>query len=96
MLLTRPGRRREGPIKLIRVAGTEPLPGKLVAATVTVTSTKPRGGTGDRFVKIGGVTGGTLKSFTAAKSDLVGDRFNMTGFVGAVTLRDVLNRADII
>ncbi|HVK13319.1 MAG TPA: Calx-beta domain-containing protein [Gemmataceae bacterium] len=86
----------KGEIELITVAGTEPAAGKAPTATVTVTAAKPKGGTGDGFVTIGGVTGSALKAFTAAKSDLVGDGIAMTGFVGAVTVKDVKAGADIL
>jgi subtilisin-like proprotein convertase family protein len=94
--ITDPDGDGKGPIELIEVAGTNPAAGKAPTATVTVTPSKPKGGTGDGFVTIGGVTGTALKSFSAPKMDLIGDGFNMTGFVGAITVKDVKNGADIL
>jgi hypothetical protein len=86
----------KGPIELIVVSGTDPAPGKPVKAALTITTAKPKGGAGDGFVNVGAITGSTLKSITAKKSDLDGDGINMTGYVGAVTFKDVKNGADIL
>ena len=43
----------KGPIELIDIAGTDPLPGKPVAAALTITAAKAKGGTGDGFVNVG-------------------------------------------
>src|SRR5687767_13687207 len=45
---------------------------------------------------LGGVTGTALKALTALKSDLVGDGVHMTGYLGTLKVKDVLNGADII
>jgi autotransporter-associated beta strand protein len=86
----------KGPIELIKIAGTDPASGKSVAAALTITAAKAKGGTGNGAVNVGAITGSTLKSITAKKTDIDGDGINMTGYVGSVTVKDVTNGADIL
>jgi hypothetical protein len=86
----------QGPIELIKIAGTDPAPGKAVAAALTITAAKAKGGTGNGLVNVGAITGSTLKSITAKTTDIDGDGINMTGYVGSVTVKDVKNGADIL
>ena len=66
-------------------------------STTSVTITVTKATTGDGEVPIGRVTGaGSLSSFTAAKSDFTGSGFAVDGFVGQITVDDVLNGADIV
>ncbi len=63
-------------------------------SSLSVTVTKVTGGDGE--VSIGRITGaGSLASLLAPKSDLVGGGISLGGFVGQVTVDDVLNGADL-
>jgi hypothetical protein len=72
------------------------LTGTTNKSALSITVTKPRGGSGDGLVNIGSVTGdGSLKSITAAKSDITGDGINFPGSVAAISIHDLLNGADV-
>jgi ELWxxDGT repeat protein len=80
----------QGPIELVQLNGTT------IKSAVSVTVKKPKGGTGDRRVELGTVTGGELKSLSAKAADLTGDGVQLTGYLGWLTIGNVLNGADII
>lgn len=78
-----------GPIAVILLSDTTS------ASALSVTVTKGTGGDGE--VSIGRVVGsGLLKSFLAAKSDLIGSGLRFDGPIGQITVDDVLNGADIV
>ncbi len=79
-----------GPIAEIDLDSTSP-----TKSSVAVVVKKPRHGTGDGRINIGEVDGSGLKSFTARSSDLVGAGIHLDGFIGSLTIGDVLNGADI-
>ena len=89
--MTDPDGDGKGPIELITLAGTDS-----TKSTVTIKVKKLKGGTGDVLVGLGAVTGTGLKSFTAPAADLNGDGFNLTGYLGSLTVHGVQNGADII
>lgn len=83
-----------GPIAEIDAIGTDQL-----RSSVSVTVAKAKKSVNpnaDGKVSIGAVIGTALKSFSAAKSDLVGTGFNMSGYLGSLKIGNVLNGADII
>ena len=87
----------KGSIDRIVLNGTDP---KKTTVTIDVKKFKGGGGfdAGDGFVSIGeivGIESAGLKALTAKKSDLVGAGIDLDGPVGAITLRDILNGADI-
>lgn len=78
-----------GSIKAILLSNTTS------TSALSVTVTKVTGGDGE--VSIGRVAGsGPLKSFIAAKSDLIGDGLSFDSAIGQITVDDVLNGADIV
>ena len=77
----------KGPIELITATSTDG------ASIITVTVKRAK--TGDGLVSIGGVQGDTIGSIVAVASDLVGPGITLTGYLGSLTLHDILNGADI-
>ena len=65
------------------------------SASSVLSVTVKKAKTGNGFVDIGRVEGSGLKSLTASSSDLVGTGVRLDGFLGALTIRDILNAADI-
>ena len=64
------------------------------ASSVVTISTKAAGG--DGFVDLHSATGAGLKSFTASTTDVVGSGLEFSGFVGTITLHDILAGADLV
>jgi hypothetical protein len=89
LYLTDPDGDGKGPLELIELNGST------VKTGITVTVKKPKGGTGNAHVTIGEVTGQDLKSFSARGDDLIGPGITLTGHLGAVTVGDIKNGADI-
>jgi hypothetical protein len=63
-------------------------------SALSITVTRVTGGDGE--VRIGRVAGGTLKSFIASKSDLVGSGLSFSGAIGEIVLDDLLSGADLL
>lgn len=80
-----------GPIQSIDLVGTDPKKSALNIAVKT-----PKGGAGDGRVSVGAITGSGLKSFSAPMVDLNGDGIELNGYLGSVTLGNILDGADII
>ena len=78
-----------GGISEIDLEGTDPAKTTVTVAVKTVPG-------GDGRVRIGEINGTGLKSLKAKSADLVGAGINLAGFVGSVTIGDVLNGADLI
>ena len=82
-----------GPISEIVLDGTD-----AVKSVVTLAVVKPLHGTGDGRVQIGQVTqtnGTGVRSLLLAKADLVGAGIDIAGYLGALTIGDIKNGADI-
>lgn len=62
-------------------------------SVLSVTVKKVTGGNG--VSDIGSVVGSGLKSFTASSSDLVDEGLQLDGFLGSLTIRDILNGARV-
>ncbi|HEX3150424.1 MAG TPA: choice-of-anchor Q domain-containing protein [Gemmataceae bacterium] len=95
--LTDPDGDGKGPIELIELTDTQPDPLKPVSS-VTITVAKAAGNVGPDAgrVGLGAVTGSGLKSFSGKTVDLNGDGINLNGYLGALTVGNVTNGADII
>jgi hypothetical protein len=78
-----------GGISEIDLMGTDP------AKTTVTVAVKPAAGRDGR-VRIGEIDGTGLKSLKARSADLVGAGLNLTGFLGSMTVGDVLDGADLI
>jgi hypothetical protein len=79
----------KGPISEIDLAGTDP-----TKSTVSFSVKKAKTGSDGRF-GIGEVDGTGLKSFTAKTGDVTGAGFNLTGFIGSLTVGNISNGADL-
>ena len=80
-----------GPIELIALGGTDRL-----KSTLTITTKKQPGGTGDLRVSVGAITGTGLKALTGTKADLNGAGISLNGYLGELTIGNVSGGADII
>ncbi|HVK08983.1 MAG TPA: Calx-beta domain-containing protein, partial [Gemmataceae bacterium] len=83
----------QGPIDLIRTSGTTD-----TGSTLAVTVKKPRDSVSPDAGKIGinEITGVGLKAISAKSAYLTGEGIHLTGYLGALTIGDVLNGADLI
>ena len=88
VLLSDPDANGKGPIDQIIVQNTS-------SATSTLTITVTKALRGDGAVSIGRVAGSELKTLTASNSDLVGEGVRLSGFLGTLTVRDILNGAHV-
>lgn len=83
----------KGPIEWIELTGTLPDPLKpRTSLAVAVSKNKL---TGDGVVDIGAITGSGLRSITARRSNLTLDGINLNGYLGSLTIGNILNGADI-
>ena len=78
----------KGPVGLLILQGTDPAKSKL-----TLTDKKAK--TGDGRVSVGRVEGTGFLALTATVSDVIGDGVELTGPLGVLTVRDILNGAHI-
>jgi len=62
------------------------------ALSITVKKAK----TGDGIVTINAIAGGELKSITAKASDITGMGLDLSGHLGTLTVRDILDGADVM
>lgn len=86
----------QGPISLIELVGTDPDKSSLSVAVIK--AKKAVNPNADGVTTIGGVTGRGLKALSAAKANLDGDLgpgVELTGYLGSLTLGNVLHGADI-
>jgi hypothetical protein len=84
----------KGPIELIELTGTLPDPLKpkaSLAITVRKSKTSTDGGT----VGLGAISGTGLRSISARKVNLTGDGIDLNGYLGALTIGNILNGADV-
>ena len=88
VVLSDPDANGKGPIDQIIVQNTS-------SATSTLTITVTKALHGDGAVSIGRVAGSELKTLTASNSDLVGEGVRLSGFLGTLTVRDILNGAHV-
>ncbi len=94
VLLDDPNGDGKGSIDTVFVAGTDPLKSKL-AVTVTKFKAKAPAPSGDGLVSVGAVVGSGLAGLTATASDLVGAGVSLNGYLGALSVRDIKNGADV-
>jgi Calx-beta domain/Bacterial Ig-like domain len=84
----------KGPIELIELTDTLPDPLK-PKATLAVTVTKVKTSTDGGTVGLGAIMGTGLKSISARKSNLNLEGVNLSGYLGALTIGNISNGADI-
>jgi len=87
-----------GPISFLDLVGTDPLKSSLSVSVTKATKAVDPGGLANGKTTIGGVRAPGLKVFGAAKVDIdgaAGPGLNVAGYLGSVTMADVLNGADI-
>lgn len=77
----------KGPIQGIELKGTDSL-----TSSLTISVKHP---SGDGRVSLGQVTGSGLKSLSGKAVNLTGAGISLNGYLGSLTLADVLNGADI-
>jgi hypothetical protein len=85
----------QGPISLIDLVGTDPNASLAITVTKAKKTVNP---TADGVATIGGISAPGLKVLSAGKINLDGDfgpGINVAGFLGTLTLGNVLNGADI-
>jgi hypothetical protein len=78
-----------GPVSSLYLNGTDPRKSSL---TLTVAKAF---GTGDGFTTVGAIAGSDLRSISASKASLVGSGVDIAGYLGGLTIRDILNEADV-
>jgi hypothetical protein len=92
---TDPDGEGKGPIELIELAGTLPDPLKPKAGLVVAVA-KAKTSTDGGTVGLGAVTGPGLKSISARKATLNLEGINLAGYLGALTIGNITNGADVI
>lgn len=80
----------KGPIQWIELKDTDQ-----AKSSLTIAVKKPKGGTGDGRVSVMSITGSGLKSLNAPTTQLNGNGIRLNGYLGALTLHDIKNGADI-
>jgi hypothetical protein len=84
----------KGPIQHIHLTGTNGRTSKLF-----VTVVKPKGAVSDGMVSIGSIEGSGIGGIMAPKSNLIGSfghGIELTGALGGLSIRDVLNGTDVL
>lgn len=83
-----------GPIDRLELFNTTA--SSILSVTTTINPLLPSGTPDWNNINIGSITAPILKSISATRSHLTGEGIHVSGYLGSVTLRDVLNGADII
>ena len=91
---TDPDGDNRGPIELIVLTGTLPDPLK-PKATLVISVAKAKTSTDGGTIGLGAITGTGLKSISARKANLNMEGINLTGYLGALTIGNVVDGADI-
>lgn len=91
--MTDPDGDGKGPIEWIELNGT--LPDPLKPRTSLAVAVNKNKLTGDGVVNIGAITGSGLRSIAAPRSNLTLDGINLNGYLGSLTIGNILNGADI-
>ena len=84
----------KGPIELIELNGTLPDPLR-PRASLVISVTKSKTSTDGGTVGLGAITGTGLRSISARKANLNLEGINLTGYLGALTIGNIVNGADI-
>ena len=84
-----PDSKGRGAIQSIQLSGTD-------STSVLTITVKKKVGRGNGIVNVGSITGGSIGTIDAIKADLIGNGTNMTGDVGAMTVRRMTNNAAIL
>jgi uncharacterized delta-60 repeat protein len=84
----------KGPIELVELAGTLPDPLKPKASLVVAVA-KSKTTTDGGTVGLGAITGSGLKGISARKANLNLEGIHLAGYLGALTIGNILNGADI-